>query len=145
MTAFDGFFVGMAVVDLCAVGALAYVGLQMKNRMMGTVQSAQPAIADVKLLVDRGKTMATTAKEQGTVVIDRVKAVLGKVKDRVETTRRIAGELKPARETATLARETGADVLEKTRATAGRVNDFAQRLRRVKSAAEAAARAARRG
>jgi hypothetical protein len=140
MTGWDTFFVVMALLDVVFVGALAFVGLKMLDSVKRGQKQAQPAIDEAKALAELGKALANHAKEDGQLVVGRVKGVAGKVKERLETTRRVVGELKPAaQETSTQLQAQRADLSRKVRV----IGDLALRAGRVKAAAEAARDASR--
>jgi hypothetical protein len=140
MTGFDVAFVVLAVLDMLFIvwmGLTAYQMLQTAQR--GSRQS-QPLLKEAKALADRGTAMVTQARDQGMGAVHRVQSIAAKVRQRVETTRRIIGELKPAaQETVTAVRDQREDLVKKTRA----VGDMTQRLARVRAAAQAAVAAAR--
>jgi methyl-accepting chemotaxis protein len=153
-TTLDYVFIGLAVFDLIFLVAMGIIGLQLMEKAKRGQESMQPALEKSSSLVDRGKTLALEVKNDAERVIAQVTDVAGKVKRRYETTKRIAMELKPAgeetvsavqqtaaqvKETVTTVRETREDLSRK----ASTLSDMARRLGRVKSAAEAAAEAAR--
>jgi hypothetical protein len=136
----DTLFLALAILDAVLVAAMVLAGLMIMEAVKKGQRSAQPAVQEAKALADIGKALANRAKTDGTAMTTRVKAVAGRVKQRVETTRRIAGELKPHGQSAAAAvRETGGDLARKARGA----RDLAQRLGRLKSAADAAVDAAR--
>ena len=142
MTLFDRLFLAMAIIDVLALIAMGWIGLRMLETLKRAQREANPALREGKALAVLARTVLTEARESATTVTSRVKALAEKVKHRVATTRRIAGEIVPhGRESASMARETGADLAGKART----MGDLGRRLARVKSAAEAAASAARRG
>ena len=142
MTAMDSVFVGLAAIQLIAVGWMAWVAMQMLETARKGQRQVQPAVREVKALVGTGKALAEHARKDGQVVVGRVKAVVGKVRERLETTRRIALEIRPSvRETASELQSTREDLAR----TASTVGDVAQRLSRVGAAARSATRATRPG
>jgi methyl-accepting chemotaxis protein len=147
MTGFDVFFLVMAAIDLVALVLLTLVGMRMIATARQGQQRAAPAIREVRALAETGKALASHARKDGQIVLERVKAVSGKVKERVETTKRIASELRPsAKEAASNVQETAARAREKgerVQGTARSLGDMARRVGRIRSAAEAAADAAR--
>jgi hypothetical protein len=139
VTTLDIVFIAFAVIDLIALAVMAWVGLQFMRIAKQGQRTVGPALREARQLATLGKAMATETRTAGMDAFGRIKAVARKVKQRVETTRRIAGELKPARETAA----TAADVSKDLAARAHTAGDMVQRLGRVKRAADAAVRAAR--
>jgi hypothetical protein len=140
MTLLDGFFVGMAALQVIAVGVMGFVAARCVETAKSGQSQVQPALQEVKALAETGKAFANHARADGMTAMNRVKSVTERVKQRVETTKRIAGELKPHTQTTiTQVRTTTADLVH----TAQQVSSLTQRLSRLKSAAEAAAQAAR--
>jgi hypothetical protein len=142
MTGWDIAFVSVAVISLISVGVMAWVGLQMKQTMQTGQRRVQPAIREAQELAQHGKTMAEGAKARGMAMTTRVQAVTAKLKQRVETTRRIAGELKPhGSEGIGVAPARPLGVSHK----AATLGDMARRITRVSAAARSAAQKNRDG
>jgi len=141
MTGFDIFFVVLATLDIIFVALLAFIGLHMLETAKRGQQQVEPALREAKSVADRGKAMAKHAQEDGLATAARVKAVVQKVKQRVETTKRIAGELKPhGQETSQAVQQSREELARKAESA----KDLGRRLGRLKAAAQAAAEAARR-
>ena len=139
MTGADSFFVAMAVVDLIALAAMGYIGMQYLGSAKRGQKQLQPALNEAKSLAERGKLLATHAREKGGATAAHVKEVAGKVKQRAETTARIAKELKPVTiETAEALRDGQKELAHHAESA----HDWATRLNRLRIAAGAAARAA---
>ncbi|HTE16912.1 MAG TPA: hypothetical protein VK689_00855 [Armatimonadota bacterium] len=147
MSGLDTFILAMALTQVIFVGLLVWMALHMLDTLKQGQKRVQPAVDEAKAVAEMGKAVATHAREEGAAVVLRVKAVAEKVKQRVATTRRIVGELKPAaRETASEVGEKREELAQAAHAVSEKartVRDIAQRLGRVKSAAESAAGAAR--
>ncbi len=142
MTPMDRVFVAFAALQLVSVGLIAWVGFRMLETIKRAQARVQPAMREVRALAGTGKALAEHAKRDGTSTITRVHGLLDRLHARVAHTRRVLEALKPAgKETFTALRSTAGDVA----GTAERIGDVAQRLSRLKTAAEAAAQAARRG
>lgn len=143
MTNADTFFVFMAVVDFLAVATMGYLGMQYLASAKRGQKQLQPALNEAKSVVERGKALATHAKEQGGATFAHVKEVAGKVKQRVDTTTRIAKELKPGAEDAGEAIRDGVRESKRDLAHhAETAHEWAGRFNRLRIAAGAAARAA---
>lgn len=139
LTGWDIAFLSLAALQLIAMGLLAAYGVAMLGTMKKAQRRAQPAINEARALAQMGLAMATHTRDESLSMAARVKGVVTKVRARVETTKRIVGELKPhGRETALAARETRAAVARRAR----QARDVGFRLLRLKNAAEAAAKAA---
>ncbi|MFN3650174.1 MAG: hypothetical protein ACK47B_11395 [Armatimonadota bacterium] len=128
---------GLQVLSLIAMGVAGWLMLQTFKRARRQVT---PAVKEGQALAELGKAMAISAAREGTAMAGRVKGVTQKVKQRVETTRRIAAELKPqGSQAAEAIGEQKVDLSRKART----IGDLAKRLGRVKSAADRAVEAAR--
>jgi hypothetical protein len=140
----DGFLVAMAVVDVIAVGAMGFIAMQyLGSAKRGQAQIA-PALKEAKSVAERGKTLANHAKEKGGATFAHVKDVAAKVKQRADTTARLAKELKPTAEGAGEAIKDGLQEGKKDLAHhVETAQDWATRLNRIRIAAGAAGAAAR--
>jgi hypothetical protein len=137
----DQVFLVLAIVDGVLVALLALAAVQIWSTIRRASASAQPAVREAKAVAALGRGFVTHTAAEGTATLNRVKSVSAKVKQRVETTRRIVGEVVPhSRETRELARAAGQDAARKTRG----FGDLARRLKRIGSAAKAASDAAKR-
>jgi len=145
MSPVDGCLLAFAVVDGLAVvgmGTAGWLLLKTAKRAQGQLQ---PAIQEVQAVVGLGKAMADHARTDGRAAFERVKAVTGAVRRRVETTRRIVRELKPAaQETALAVQETVGEKQADLARTSAAVGDLGKRLGRLRAATQAALDAARR-
>jgi methyl-accepting chemotaxis protein len=140
MTLLDRWFLGLMIVDgLCLIG-MAVAAMRMLETLKRAQARTQPAIREVKALADTGKALVAHAKQDGQATVTRVTTLVERVKARVNHTRNLIQELKPhTRETVDTVRNAAVDVADK----AQKINDVAQRLSRLKTAAQAAAQAAR--
>lgn len=140
LTPWDTFFVVMAIIEVICIAAMGYVASMMMQTARKGQRRVQPLVREALGLQQLGQAMVSQAKSQGGAVVTRVKTVAALVKRRVDTTRRIAGEvLPPARQAATEAKEVQVDLSRKAQV----LGDMARRLGRVKTAAESAVAAAR--
>lgn len=143
MTLLDRWFLGLLILDGLCLIAMGVAAVWMLETLKRAQARTEPAIREVKALADTGKAMVEHAKQDGQSTVTRVKGLVGRIKGRVDHTRALIDELKPqSRETlehVRHVRDTAADVAEK----AQKLNDVAQRLSRLKTAAQAAAQAAR--
>jgi hypothetical protein len=142
MTGMDTFFVVIAAIDLIAVGVMAAYAVRMLQTAREAQRRAEPAIRGARAVADIGQSLATRVSTDGRHVAERVTGVAERVKRRVQTTRRIAAELKPGgSEAADAVRQASTDIAGRARS----MTEMAQRLQRLKTATQAAARAARNG
>ncbi len=140
LTAWDTFFVVMAIIEVVCVAAMGYVASMMMQTARKGQRRVQPLMREVQGLQQLGQAMANQTKTQGSAVVSRVKAVTSLVKRRVETTRKIAGEvMPPAQQAAAEVKEVQVDLSRKAQV----LGDMARRLGRVKHAAESAVASAR--
>lgn len=142
MTLIDTIVLVMAVLQVIAVGLMVYAGVQMLETGKRGQQMLNPALLEVKALAETGKALAEHAKTDGTRIAGRVKEVAGRVRRRVETTRKLLRELKPQAQAATTeVQRTRQDVASTTHT----LRDLAVRAGRVRNAVRAATTAARNG
>lgn len=140
MTAMDGFFVGMAILDLVFIAGMVVAAMKLLQTTRKGAEKAAPALRELKALQETGTAMANHLSTDGRSSMLRIKTVAEAVKRRVANTQRILRELRPhAEETSLRVRETSADLSQKAHA----VGDMAQRLSRLRTAAVAARQAAR--
>jgi methyl-accepting chemotaxis protein len=148
MTPADGCLLGLAMVDVLAIGGMAMVGLRFKATADHATRQMKPALQEALALAGTGKAMADQAQKDGKAMAARVTGLTAKLKQRIATTKRVVRELKPASQDAAAAvQETAGDVRQKQAQVVGttlRLTDIGRRLARVRSAAEAAAQAASR-
>jgi hypothetical protein len=136
MTATDIAFVALAAIQLISIGFLAWVAIGMLERVKKGGEQVSPAIREAKALADTGKSIALHAREDGQIVLGRVKGLVATVKRRAATVKHIVTDMKaPAAETTHAVRITTADVRKKVETA----SDLAARLKRIRTAAEAAA------
>jgi hypothetical protein len=140
MTFWDWCFVVLATVQFSFVAWLCWILTTVLGTMKKGQRKVQPALNRARSLQQVGMAMATHARDDGQAMVTRVRAVTAKVQARVETTKRIFGELKPrGQETAAAADETRQEVVRRL----GVLQDLGRRVSRLQRATEAAARAAR--
>jgi len=140
MTTMDWFFVAFAAFDVLFVIGMVVAASLMWKTTQGGLEKAGPALRELNALRETGAAMANHLKTDGLAAAKRIQAVVGAVKRRVATTRRILREIRPhAAETSLRVRETSADLAQQAQSA----NDMMQRLSRLKSAVAAAGQAAR--
>lgn len=140
MTLLDRWFLGLLILDGICLIAMGIAAVWMLETLKRAQARTEPAIREVKALADTGKAMVEHAKRDGQSTVTRVTGLVERVKGRVNHTRALINELKPqGKETAEHVRDTAVNVAD----TAYKLNDVAQRLSRLKTAAQAAAQAAR--
>ena len=129
----DGFLVAFAVVDFLCVAAMAVVALAMARDGKATAARVQPSVGHLKRTLVSGKRLATSARDHGTAAWHELRDLGERIRHRIETTRHIIHELKPAPEqidTQALVRD--------TQATLARGQEWAGRLTRLRRAAAGA-------
>jgi uncharacterized membrane-anchored protein YhcB (DUF1043 family) len=139
----DTLFVAFAAVDLIAVGIIGFVAMKLLETAKKGQQTVEPALNEAKAVADVGKAIADRVREDGTATARRVKVVLDRVKHRVEHTKRVVQELKPGGQETGQALQIAGEKSRQAVHTARSVGDIAQRLGRLRTAAHAAADAAR--
>jgi hypothetical protein len=142
MTNFDTFVVAIAVIQIVAVILMGMAGFSMMETAKRGQKVWKPALDEAKAIATVGSGIARNAAQQGTAAAARVKAITELVKRRVDTTVRIAKEIKPgANGAASELQQQRASALDAAR----KVGGLARSVNRVRSAVESAARAAKEG
>ena len=140
MTAWDRVFLALAIVDVISVVALGYAAMLLLDTGKRVQRQVTPAMNEAKALAAMGQAMVNHARADAHVVTKRVSLVAVRVKHRVAHTRRIVDELKPEGARAISSLQTSSQEAAHHARTLG---DVARRVARLKTAAEAAAQAAR--
>src|SRR6266542_6883410 len=96
MQTWDWVFLALLVVDGVALGVMGVVALAMLRRGKALAGTAKPAIQHARTIADHGKQLAAHAARAGKEVLQRCREVTALVQKRVETTRHLVRELRPA-------------------------------------------------
>lgn len=140
MTDLDKIMLAFAVVQVLGIVLMVGTALGMLETLKRARRITQPALNEAKSVVSTGKAVIDRARIDGLATVNRVKVVSRTVKRRVQTTARIARELKPNAEAAV------AEIREQQRAATEakqHLGEIARGLGRVRAAVESARRAAR--
>lgn len=134
MQTWDWVFLALLVVDGIALGVMGVAVLAMLRRGKALAGTAKPAIQHGRGIAEHGKQLAAHAASAGKAVLQRCREVTALVQKRVQTTRHLVQELRPALRDAGEVRA----LAQTTRAGLARGREWAGRLGRLRRAASTA-------
>lgn len=141
MSTLDIVIVSLAGLQVLALTLMAVTGYLAYRTGMRTYGAAKPALDRASAIAGTGKALADRVRTDGLARVKKVQAVAAAVKKRVQTTVRIARELKPGAQATVEEAKRQRAPLENT---THRVGAIARGLARIRTAAERAREAGKR-
>ena len=143
MSPADTFFIAVAIVDLVLLAVMAGVALQMVDEAKRGKERIRPLVREVRGLAEIGGQFNEVTLGRARRVVRRLQEAGGEVREGLDRTRRLAGEIRPAARIASNGARAAAEPAAGVMETARKASSLARRLGRVKKAAAAAAEAVR--